>query len=418
MSERILRRGGCYVLSLLGMLSAHVVAQSGGDQQDFALLEHGRYLTVLADCAACHDDPYEHRPFAGGRTIETPFGKMVAPNITPDRATGIGAWTDAQFEATVRHGKLPGGQNVYPAMPFPYYTRMSAEDVRAIRAYLSTVVPVHQAVRPNRLPFPFKIRTLMLFWDALYFSYGTLKPNPTQSAEWNRGAYLVEGPGHCGACHTPKTLLGGDKADEALRGYALQGWFAPNLTDDRSRGLSAWALQDIVDYLASGHNRFAAASGPMADEVTDSSSHMNSADLIAIAVYLKNQRGEQASAAPLSASDPVMTAGSAIYADLCSACHKPDGTGVPYLIPDLAGSASVASKEPTTLVRVVLEGAQSVATAKEPTGPAMPAYGWQLNDAEVAAVTTYIRNSWGHAAAAVTLSEVEQGRHRVVTASH
>ena len=400
-------------LGAIGMLWTLAAAQGHDDGQDYALLQRGRYLTTAADCAGCHNDPDEDRPFAGGRAIQTPFGKVIAPNITPDRDTGIGAWSDAQFEAVLRDGKLPDGRYVYPAMPFPYYTKMSTADVHAIRAYLNTVPPSHHAVVADQLPFPFSLRISMLIWDALYFKDARLREAPGRSPEWNRGAYLVEGPGHCGACHTPKTLLGGDKSEQALRGYSLKGWFAPNLTDDQHRGLGDWTNLDIVDYLETGHNRFAAASGPMAEEITNSSSNMTRADLEAIAVYLKDQHGQQQSATPLSASDPVMGAGAAIYVDLCSACHKPDGTGVPFLIPNLAASASVASGEPTTLIRVVLEGAQSVATDKEPTGPAMPAYGWQLNDAQIAAVVTFVRNSWNHAAVAVTPGEVQKARRRL-----
>jgi mono/diheme cytochrome c family protein len=385
-------------------------AQNPMDQQAFDRIERGRYLTLLADCAACHDDDKNQRPFAGGRPIETPFGIVAAPNITPDRDTGIGAWSDAQFDAALRAGKLPDGACLYPAMPYPYYARMSREDVLAIRAYLNTVEPVNHAVVPNQLPFPFNIRAGMRVWDALYFSPGEFKPQPNQSAAWNRGAYLVEGPGHCGACHTPKTSLGGDKSDRLLQGYSIQGWFAPNITNDQRHGLANWSVSDIVEYLKTGHNRFAGASGPMGEEVSDSSSRMRREDLEAIATYLKDQRGQADSAKPLSANDPMMAAGSAIYQDLCSACHKADGSGVPHLIPDLAATASVASREPTTLIRVVLRGAQSVATQDEPTGPAMPAFGWQLTDAQVAAVTTYVSNAWNHAAPAVSENQVRAAR--------
>jgi mono/diheme cytochrome c family protein len=391
-------------------LCAPVEAQVSATGQDFTRIERGRYLAYAADCSACHDDPYQNRPFAGGRPIETPFGAVVAPNITPDRETGIGSLSDAEFDAALRHGKRPDDKRLYPAMPFVYYTKMSHEDVLAIRAYLNTVQPVHHAVNSDQLPFPFSVRASMTVWDALYFTPGEFKSDPSKSAAWNRGAYLVEGPGHCAACHTPKSVLGGDKTSKELHGYSLQGWFAPDLTSGGHTGLTDWSNQDIVDYLKKGHNRFAAASGPMAEEVSDSSSHLSASDLDAIATYLKDQRAETSSSTPVSADDPMMVAGGAIYQDLCSACHKSDGTGVPYLFPNLAASASVAARDPTTLIRVVLEGAQSVATKEEPTGPAMPAFGWQLTDAEVAAVTTYLGNSWNHAAPPVTEHEVHEAR--------
>jgi mono/diheme cytochrome c family protein len=324
--------------------------------------------------------------------------------------TGIGTWTDEQFEAAVRLGRAPDGARLYPAMPFPYYTHMTPQDVRAIRAYLNTISPVNHPVKSNQLPFPFNIRSGMAIWDGLYFEPGILQPDPKKSAEWNRGAYLVRGPGHCGACHTPKTVLGGDLQHQTLQGYTIQGWFAPNITDDLELGLGRWSVDDVVAYLKTGHNRFAGASGPMAEEVAHSSSTMTEADLHAIALYLKDQPGVNAAAKPLAASDPRMVAGAAIYRDLCSACHAPDGSGVAYLIPNLARASSVSSREPTSLLRVVIHGAQTVATPREPTAPAMPAFGWQLSDAQIAAVTTYVRNSWGHAAPALGAGDVHKLR--------
>jgi mono/diheme cytochrome c family protein len=384
-----------------------------GSRPEFSIIERGRYLTAAADCAACHTDPRQGSSFAGGRSIETPFGNMLAPNITPDQDTGIGRWSDAQFDAAVREGKLPNGKRLYPAMPFPYYTKMGKDEVLAIRAYLNTLPPVHNAVEPNQLPFPFDIRAIMLFWDALYFSPGAFKPEAAQSDAWNRGAYLVEGPTHCGACHTPKTLLGGDEVKQQLQGYSIQGWFAPNITDDAGRGLRAWSIKDIAEYLKKGHNRISGASGPMGEEVSNSSSQMSDDDLNAIATYLKDRPGQALAARQVASSDPMMVAGAAVFKDLCSACHQADGRGVPYLIPDLNASSAVASRDATTLIRVVLRGAQTVATKEEPTSPAMPAFGWQLSDAQIAAVTTYIGNSWGHATAAVTERQVSQARRRL-----
>jgi mono/diheme cytochrome c family protein len=385
------------------------VADNLPSEQDFAQVERGRYLTAVADCAACHTDSAAGE-FAGGRPIDTPFGKVLAANITPDGETGIGNWTDAQFDAAVRLGRGPDGERLYPAMPFPYYTHMTQSDVLAIRAYLNTLPPVHHVVHSNQLPFPFDIRAGMRLWDALYFDPGPLKPDPGKSAQWNRGAYLVRGPGHCAACHTPKTSLGGDRSEQRLQGYSIQGWFAPDITGDMALGLGGWSVEDVVAYLKTGHNRFAAASGPMAEEVSDSSSRMTDADLEAVAVYLKGESGAAESGTPLGPHDRQMVAGAAIYRDLCSACHQENGAGVDYLIPNLAKSSSVASREPTSLLHVIIHGAQSAATAGEPTAPAMPAYGWQLSDAQIAAVTTYVRNSWGHAAAATSDSEVHKAR--------
>jgi mono/diheme cytochrome c family protein len=384
-------------------------AISRADGQDFAQIERGRYLTAAADCAACHDAP-GGPALSGGRPIETPFGIILAPNITPDPETGIGAWSDADFDAAVRDGKRRDGTLLYPAMPFPNYTKMSHEDILAIRAYLKTLAPVRNAVVANQLPFPFDIRASMRLWDALYFENGEFKPDPAKSAAWNRGAFLVEGPGHCGACHTPKTWLGGDEKSETFQGYQIQGWFAPDITSDERRGLGGWSVDDIVAYLRSGHNRIAAATGPMAEEVALSSSRMTEADLVGIATYLKDQPPRTDAVAPLASNDPQMTAGGAIYRDVCSGCHAIDGKGVPELFPALASSSSVRSDDPTSLIRVILRGARSVATATEPTAPAMPAFGWQLDDEQLASVVTYIRNSWGSSAPAVSADTVRQIR--------
>ena len=402
-----LRRAACAAaLVTLAWESPGAVA----DGQDFAQIEHGRYMVAAADCAACHTDLAHAGAFAGGRPIQTPFGEVASSNITPDKETGIGSWTDAQFDAAVREGKRPDGSHLYPAMPYPYYRKMAHADVLAIRAYLQSVPPVHNLVESNRLPFPFSIRASVGVWNALYFSDEPWKADAGRSAEWNRGSYLVQGPGHCAACHTPKTILGGDHRDRAYQGYSLQGWFAPNITDDKALGLGAWSQADIVAYLKGGHNRIAAASGPMAEVVADGSSQLQESDLRAIATYLKSAQSASEVSPPLATDDPAMKAGAAIYQDVCSACHQLDGTGVPYLIPDLAGASSVSSREPTSIIRVLLHGTQSVATTAEPTGASMPAFGPQLTDAQIAAVATFIRNSWGHAAAGVTESDVHKAR--------
>jgi mono/diheme cytochrome c family protein len=399
---------------LAASLSActHAQGDAYGDRQNFDLVQRGRYLVTLGDCTACHADPTRtDSPFGGGHPVPTPFGTLIAPNITPDPQTGIGNWSAQQFDDAVRRGRMPDGKRLYPAMPYPYFARMSAADVRAIRAYLETVTPVHHAVISDQLPFPLSIRASMIFWDWLYYRPGEWQPRSDKSAAWNRGSYIVEGPGHCGACHTPKSFLGGDKRSREFQGYSLQGWFAPDLTGDPARGLAAWTTQDIVQYLKTGHNRFDAASGPMADEVKDSSSGMSAQDLAAIATFLKDQESASPHLTASSSDSPAMLAGAAIYRDVCAGCHKIDGTGVPYLIPDLAGSAAVASRQPTSVVQVILHGAASVATREEPTGPQMPSYAWQLTDAQVAAVATYVRNSWGHAAGTVSDSTVRKMRN-------
>ncbi|MGX1349613.1 mono/diheme cytochrome c family protein [Bradyrhizobium elkanii] len=385
-------------------------AQAGGsDPQEFTEIERGRYLAITSDCASCHTVP-GGKPFAGGRPIETPFGSIVAPNITPDLETGIGAWSEEAFDAAVRKGVRPNGARLYPAMPYNAYTKMSRDDVDAIRAYLNSLDPVSNAVIADTLPFPFNIRAAMRVWDALYFKAGEFKPDPAKSAEWNRGAFLVDGPGHCGACHTPKTFLGGDRTDQYLRGSYLQGWSAPDITNDKRTGLGEWSAEDVASYLKTGHNRISAATGPMAEAVTLSTSHMTDEDTRAIAAYLKSLPGKANTDAPLPANSAMMSAGNAIYRDQCSACHGIEGKGVAKLFPSVASSSMVRSNDPTTAIRIVLRGARSVGTRGEPTAPGMPSYGWQLDDGQVAAVLNYIRNSWGGAAPAVDAKDVSRVR--------
>ena len=387
-----------------------VTSANASDPQEFTQIERGRYLTVLSDCASCHTVPGSNQPFAGGRPLETPFGNIVAPNITPDPETGIGSWSDDSFDAAVRGGLRRNGSRLYPAMPYTAYTKMSRDDVLAIRAYLNTVTPVRNAVVANTLPFPFNIRLSMRVWNALYFSPGDYKPDPQKSAEWNRGAYLVDGPGHCGACHTPKTFLGGDKTDRYLRGGFLQGWSAPDITGNARVGVGAWSSEDLVAYLKSGHNRVSAATGPMAEVVSLSTEYMTDPDLKAIATYLKSLSGETNHPQSLPKDNPAMVAGAAIFRDQCSACHGIDGKGIAELFPSIVDSSMVKSDDPTTSIRIVLRGARSVGTPAQPTAPGMPSYGRQLDDAQVAAVLTYMRNNWGAAAAPVVADDVARVR--------
>jgi mono/diheme cytochrome c family protein len=401
--------GGC---ALSVARDGKAVADTTRDHQDFPVIERGRYLAIAGDCAACHTMP-GGKPFAGGRPIETPFGNILASNLTPDRETGIGAWSDDDFVSALQQGKSRGGVRLYPAMPYTYYTKMTRDDVLAIKAYLETLDPVRNQVAANQLPFPFNIRASMIVWNALFFTPGALKPVAGKSAEWNAGAYLVEGPVHCGACHTAKNFLGGDKTSHALEGGALQGWYSPNLTGDKRAGLASWSGDEIVAYLKSGHNRAAAATGPMSEVVTDSTSRLAAGDLQAIAVYLKDQPARSTEADRPAGDEATMHAGEAIYADNCAACHTGSGDGILHLFPALKGSPSAQSADPTSLIRVVLQGARSAATDTAPTAPAMPALDWKLSDAQVAAVLTYIRNAWGNAAAPVSAGEVRRSRDKL-----
>lgn len=398
-----------YVLAVAAVLATLAAAlQAEAADTSFARIDRGRALTTAGDCVACHTAD-KGQPFAGGRAIETPFGTIYSPNITPDRETGIGAWSDQDFYKAVHEGIGPSGRHLYPAFPYPYFTKMTRDDVLAIRAYLATLPPVKNTRPAADFAWPLSERFLLTGWNWLFFDEGTFRPDPQKDARWNRGAYLVQGLGHCGACHTAKNVAGGDDTSAALEGGVLQGWFAPNITADSRAGIGSWSDQDIVEYLRTGRNAHSGATGLMSEVVTNSTSKMSDEDLRAIAAYLKDRPGHPETPSPLGNS-PTMTAGRAIYRDSCSACHRADGKGVPLMFSPLAHSALLQSKDPTTVIRLVLEGARTVPTDARPTTSAMPAYGWKLDDGQVAAVLTYARNQWGNAAAAVTAAEVQSVR--------
>jgi mono/diheme cytochrome c family protein len=369
-----------------------------------ASVEVGKYQAVLGDCAGCHG-----KDLAGGVTLMTPFGKLVTPNITPDKNTGIGSWSAEDFRQAMKEGVAPGGKLLYPAMPYVNYARMHDGDVAALWDYLRTVKPVRNTIIVNQLRFPFNLRFLMRGWNILFFRPAPHADNPDKSAVWNRGAYLITGPTHCGACHSPKNFFGADKS-LVLSGASLQGWFAPDLTGDAKAGLGGWSADDIVQYLATGRNVHSIASGPMAEAVENSTSKMANGDLKAIAVYLKDMPPSAGNGGGASGIETQMKSGVALYDVNCAACHGRDGKGS-VIFPPLAGSAVVNQASAETLARVVLAGTKGAATAKAPTGQAMPSFAWKLSDAQVADILTYVRNNWGNAAPAMSSDAV--GKIRV-----
>lgn len=389
--------------TLLGLAMQSVHADAGSDS--YNIVEKGRYLTVLGDCTACHTVPGKPA-FSGGVAIETPFGKLLGANITPDPDTGLGKWNFDDFQKVMSEGHSKGGKRLYGAMPFTAYTKVLKEDNQAIWAYLQTLEPVNNPVETNQLPFPFNVRLSLMGWNMLNFTQGEFVPSADKSAQWNRGAYLVEGLGHCGTCHTPKNLIGGDKNDNFLAGANLQGWIAPDITANAHSGIGQWSNEDIVQYLKTGANRFDIASGPMAEAVENSTQHWKDEDLLAVAVYLKDGKPAEPPPQPIAADNAAMVAGKAIYADRCSACHVPNGEGVKNLFPKLAAAPLVNSGDPTSLIRVVLAGSRAGGTEAAPTAPAMPSFAWNLSDDNIADVLTYVRNTWGNAAPAVTAGEV------------
>ncbi|MBK4716916.1 cytochrome c [Enterobacterales bacterium BIT-L3] len=343
-----------------------------------------------------------------------PRSYLVGANITPDIATGIGKWRYSDFKRAMSEGIGHNGKRLYGAMPFTAYTKVTDEDNRAIWAYLQTLTPVRQWVETNQLPFPFNIRASLIVWNWLNADKGEYQPDLSKSAEWNRGAYIVQGLGHCGTCHTPKNILGGDKNERFLQGAEVENWWAPNITGANHDGLGRWSIQDIKDYLRDGINRYDSASGPMAEEVKNASQHWKDADLQAVAVYLKSLKdNEKQPPTALKPDNPQMVTGKAIYFDRCSACHTSTGKGEKNIFPQLANSAPINAQQPVSLMRVVLAGSRGADTPTHPTAPAMPSFAATMNDRQIADVLTYIRNSWGNAASAVSASDVQKMREKL-----
>ena len=396
--------------AILVLCTAFGCGQQARAQPSADTIARGKALTVAGDCAGCHTADAA-RPFAGGKLIETPFGGIYAPNLTPDRDTGLGAWSDADFRRALREGVAPDGSRYYPAFPYPYFTKLTRDDLSAIRAYLATLTPFRNTAPPPALRWPLNYRVVMRAWDYLFFRPGIFEPDQNKTAEWNRGAYLVEGVAHCGACHTAKNPFGADRRNRAFGGAHVQGWFAPRLDNAARSGLKSWSVDDLVEYLQSGRNGRSHADGLMAEVVVDSTSGMSDADVHAMAVYLKGQPAGAPEPAVTPPAPDAMAAGAKVYKGACIACHEADGSGAPRIYPPLPGNANLQSADPASTLRIILDGAQTVTTPRAPNPGSMPAYADKLSDQEIADVATYIRNAFGNGATAVTATQVARARN-------
>ncbi|MDE1149277.1 MAG: cytochrome c [Azospirillaceae bacterium] len=396
---------------------------------DAQAVERGRYIATASDCAACHTAP-GGKPFAGGLPFATPIGTIRSTNITPDADTGLGHYTLADFDRALRHGIAKNGDTLYPAMPYPSYAHLTDQDVTDLYAYMMKgVEPVKQANQAGDIPFPLSMRWPLAIWRK------TFAPNADQplfdaarytDPEVARGAYLVQGPGHCGACHTPRSPTLNEKGlddrspDYLAGGQVIDGWYAVNLRSNKAEGLGNWSRDDIVATLTTGRNPHHAVTGaPMADVVRLSMQKLNDADVQAIAAYLKTlapAAHEDARFTGNDATTPALLAGQdlgrgeEIYVDSCSACHKSNGQGNPNAFPALANNPSVLSPEPVTVIRAVLFGTAMPATEKRPSNLGMPGFALRYSDDEVAALVTFLRKSWGNEAAPVTAAQVRDVR--------
>ena len=414
------------LVCVFGRIEAETARGDAAVAPSAARLAQGEYLVRVGGCITCHTaDPA--RPFAGGRPIATPFGDIHAPNITSDRATGIGAWTDAQFIRAMREGIGANGERLYPAFPYTSYTRLTDGDLIAMRAYLSTVPPVRASTPRNTLSFPFDQRWLMSLWNLVEFTPGRFVPDPAKSAEWNRGAYLVEGLAHCGECHTPRNWLGALTDDARLSGATIAGWRAGNLTPERVAGIGAWRDDELLRLLSSGAAPGRAyASGPMAEVVSASTQYLTPADARAIVVYLRSAKpiavkdarvptsfGSPARVDVTALDEPGKAAaaanGAQLYAAACASCHGMTGEGsaaFPSLVHDRVTGA-LGTMTTSNLVLVILHG---VNRDTREAHALMPAFGAEFTDGQIAELGNYVTRQFGDARAKTDATSVARLR--------
>lgn len=373
-------------------------------------IKRGEYVALTSDCVACHQTKDRKEDLSGGFAVETPFGTLYSSNITPDKETGIGNWTEQQFADAVMNGKGPNGP-LYPAMPYTSYVKMTDQDIHDLWNYLQTVTPVKNKVVENQLAFPFNIRYLMLGWKRLFFDASQLQNDTGKSAQWNRGRYLVEGAAHCSMCHTPRNPFGAEIKSKNYTGANLQNWFAPSLRSSNVHGLGNWSEKDIVSYLKTGSNRLTVASGPMAEAINASFQYFHDDDLVAMANYVKSLPDHGvAKPKPIDAANSQMVNGKKVFIDNCIACHVINGEGISSMIPAFKDNGTIQGQSSESMTHILLNGSKGAITRFNPTGAAMPAFAWKLTDTQIADVLTYIRNEWGNAAQAVSPREVKEMR--------
>lgn len=427
--NRPLHRLGWWVMGLLAllvmalgavmawqMLRSEEMGVSAPVSDRDAQLRQGRYLARAGNCMGCHT-ARGGAEYAGGRAIATPFGTLYTSNITPDRHTGIGAWSADDFWRALHHGRGRDGRFLYPAFPYTSYTRMSRTDSDALFSYLQSLAPVAQANQPHALRFPYDQRALLAFWRALYFSPGSFVPDSRRDAQWNRGAYLVQGAGHCSACHSARNGVGASTDPLALAGGLIPAldWYAPALHGG-ANGLQHWRNEDIAALLKTGVSARGATLGPMSEIVARSLQYLDESDIAAITVYLKalpaapEDTATPAAPADATATERILKLGKQLYGDHCVDCHGGKGQGSAPDYPPLAGNLAIAGRLPVNAIRAVLNGGFPPSTTGNPYPFGMPPFGPQLSDQEVAAVVSYVRNSWGNQGGLVSAAEVNRYR--------
>jgi mono/diheme cytochrome c family protein len=421
----IIAAGLGWFLNTLDETSVDTPIATSGATTGQALLQRGEYLARAGNCMSCHT-ARGGAAYAGGRAIDTPFGAVYTSNLTPDEKTGLGSWSSGHFWRALHNGRSRSGRLLYPAFPYASYTRITREDSDALFAYLKSIPPVSQPNRPHALRFPYQSQLALAGWRALFFRPGVYKPDPDRNGQWNRGAYLTDGLGHCNACHTARNVLGASNGLDLAGGLIpVQNWYAPSLVSENEAGVAQWDRQSIVKLLKTGVSAQASVSGPMAEVVQGSTQYLSDDDLQAMAQYLKELPAQHATdqgqpdialmgSSPLSrpAAVPAAAAekGAKLYDQHCAQCHAGNGQGVANAYPALAGNRAVVMPQTVNLVQIVLNGGYSPATQGNPRPFGMPPFVLVLDDSDVASVLTHIRSSWGNHANAVSPLEVNRIR--------
>ncbi|EJF67827.1 gluconate 2-dehydrogenase cytochrome c subunit [Pseudomonas sp. Ag1] len=415
-----------FVIASLALFSSCSVSAAETD-----LVKQGEYLARAGDCVACHTAK-GGKPFAGGLPMETPIGTIYSTNITPDK-TGLGDYSFEDFDQAVRHGVAKNGSTLYPAMPYPSYARVSESDMQALYAYfMKGVEPVAQVNKDSDIPWPLSMRWPLAGWRWMFApKVEDYQAQAGADPVISRGAYLVEGLGHCGACHTPRALTMQEKSLSASDGSAflsgsapLEGWIAKSLRGDHKDGLGSWSEDQLVQFLKTGRSDRSAVFGGMSDVVVHSMQYMSEEDLTAIARYLKSLPAVDPKDQPHQYDKQVADAlwkgddskpGASVYIDNCAACHRTDGHGYTRVFPALAGNPVLQTADATSLINIVLNGGTLPATHTAPSTFTMPAFAWRLSDQEVADVVSFVRGSWGNKGEPVKASQVKDLRKDAVT---
>jgi mono/diheme cytochrome c family protein len=412
-------RRGLWLIAAAGLLGAALAAlvvglnlrgeapleADGPTTSNAEAVQRGAYLARAANCIGCHAG-VQGQALAGGRGVETPFGTVYASNLTPDAATGLGRWTAAEFRRALHHGRSKDGRLLYPAFPYPSYTRIAREDADALFAYLRSVDPVVQPNRAHALRFPYNTQAALAVWRAMFFrAAGPEAPEPGRSVAWHRGRELVQTLGHCAACHSSRNLLGAISVNAEFAGGLMPdgSWYAPSLAHPAEAGVQQWPRDDIVQLLKTGISPRATVAGPMAGVVFTSTQHLRDDDLDAMAQYLASipVRQPAAKREMQRASEAVTTRGSELYTTRCAGCHGDRGEGVPGIYPALAGNRAVTLDSPANVVQVIRWGGFAPSTSGNPRPFGMPPFGQVLSQDDIASVATFVRQAWGNEAGEV-----------------